>query len=97
MFLNIVKNVKIAEYENLNSNFENVKTPVFQAILKYKSQASIIEIKGKLKKPKFTFDEVDNEKIIKEIKRLNKNKTSQKFDFPITLLKKTLIFLQVFR
>ena len=33
-FSKIVKVLKIPEYENLNSNFENMKGPVFEAILK---------------------------------------------------------------
>ena len=35
---------------------------------------------------KFTFHEVDNEKIIKEIKRLDKNKASQISDILITII-----------
>ena len=46
-FSNIVKNLKIPEYENLNPNFEKVKDPVFKAILKYKNHPSIIAIKEK--------------------------------------------------
>ena len=68
-FSNIVKNVNIPEYENLNRNFENVKDPVLKEIWKYKNNPGIIAIKEKSKKSKFTFHEVDNEKIIKEIKR----------------------------
>ena len=81
-FSNIVKNLKIPEHENLNPNFENVKDPVFKAILKYKNRSSINAIKEKSKNSKFTFHEVDNEKIIKEIKRLSKNKVSQKSNIP---------------
>ena len=43
-FSKIVKILKIPEYENLNPNFENVKEPVFKAILKYKNQPSITAI-----------------------------------------------------
>ena len=64
-FSNIVKHLKIPEHENLNPNFENVKDPVFAAFLKYKNHPSNIAIKEKLKNSKFTFHEVDNEKIIK--------------------------------
>ena len=38
------------------------------------------------KNSKVSFHEVDNETIIKEIKRLNKNKASQKSDIPITII-----------
>ena len=74
--MNIIKIWKILEYENLNPNFENVKGPVFKAILKL----------TKIKNLKFTFHEVDNEKIIKEIKGLNKNKASQRSDIPIIII-----------
>ena len=80
--------LKNPEYENLNPNFEKVKDTVFKAILKYKNHPSITAIKQKEKNSKYTFHEVDNEKIIKEIKRLNKNKASQKFDIPITIIQK---------
>ena len=43
--------------------------------------------KRKIKKnSNFTFHEADNEKITKEIWRLNKNKASQKSDIPITII-----------
>ena len=64
----------------------------FKAILKYKNHPCFIAIKRKSKNSKFTFDEVDNEKIIKEIKRLNKNKASQKSDIPITIVHENLQF-----
>ena len=54
--------------------------------MKYKNQPSIIAIKQKSKNSKFTFHEVDNENIIKEILRLNKNKGSQESDIPITII-----------
>ena len=76
-FSNIVKNLKIPEYENLNRNFRKVKDPVLKAILKYKNHLSIIGLKEKSKNSKFTFHGVDNERIIKEIKKLNENKGSQ--------------------
>ena len=47
VFSNIVKNLKIPEYENLNCNFQKVKDPVLKAILKYKNHPSIIAIKEK--------------------------------------------------
>ena len=84
---NIVKKLKIPEYENLNSNIENIKDPVFRAILKYKNHPSIIAINEKSKNAKFSFHEVNNEKIAKEIRRLNKNKASQKSDIPIRIIK----------
>ena len=84
-FSNIVKNLKIREYQNLN-RISKGKNPVLKAILKYKNHPSIIAIKEKSKNPKFTFHEVDNERIIKEIKSLNKNKASQKSDIPITII-----------
>ena len=54
-FSNIVKNLKIPEYENLDRNFENVEDPVLRAILKYKNHPSITVIKEKAKNSVFTF------------------------------------------
>ena len=85
-FSNIVKNLKIPEYENRDRNFENVKDPVLRAILKYKNHPSITVIKEKAKNSVFSFYEVDKDKIKKEINRLNKNKASQKSDIPIKII-----------
>ena len=82
---NIVKNVKIPEYENLDRNFENVEDPVLRAILKY-NHPSITVIKEKAKNSVFSFYEVDKDKIKKEINRLNKNKASQKSDIPVKII-----------
>ena len=54
--------------------------------MKYRNQPSIIAIKENSKNSKFTFHEVDYQKIINEIKRLNKNKASQKSGIPITII-----------
>ena len=48
-FSNIVKNLKIPKYENLNCNIQKVKDPVLKATLKYKNHPSIIAIKEKSK------------------------------------------------
>ena len=85
-FSNIVKTLKIPEYENLDPNFENVKDPIFTAILKYKNHPSITAIKEKAKNAKFSFHEVGKDKIKKEINRLNKNKASQKSDIPTKII-----------
>ena len=71
---------------NFNPNFENVKDLIFKAILKYKNQPSIIAIREKSKYSKFTFHEVDNNKIVKEIMRLKNNKASQNSDILITII-----------
>ena len=84
--MNIVKNLKIPECENLDPNFENVKDPIFRAILKYKNHPSITAIKEKAKNAIFSFHEVGKDKIKKEINRLNKNKASQKSDIPAKII-----------
>ena len=80
------KNLKIPEYDNLNSKIENVKDVVFRGILKYKNHPSTVAIKEILKNAKFSFHE-GNKKIAKEIRRLNENKASQKSDIPIRIIK----------
>ena len=54
--------------------------------MKYKNSPSITAIKEKSKSSKLAFHEDDNEKIIKEIKRLDQNKASQNSDTPITII-----------
>ena len=54
--------------------------------MKNKDHPSIIAIKEESKNSKFTFHEVDNEKIIKEIKRWNKNIVSQKSNIVIAII-----------
>ena len=46
----------------------------------------MILIKKKSENLKFTIHEVDDEKIIKEIKMSNKKKASQKSDIPIRII-----------
>ena len=82
-FSNIVKDLKITEYENLDRSFENVEDPVLRAILNYKNHPSITVIKEKAKNSVFSFYEVVQDKIEKEINRLNKVKASRKSDIPI--------------
>ena len=63
--------------------------PKISAQIKNRLNTSLLEYhcnKRKIKNLKLTFRKVDNEKIIKEIKRLNKNKASQKPDIPITII-----------
>ena len=85
-FSNIVKDLKIPEYGNLDRNFENVEDSVLRAILKYKNHPSITVRKKKGKNSVSSFYEVDKDKIKKEINRLNKNKASQKSDIPIKII-----------
>ena len=74
-----------------------LKIQFLRQFLKYKNHPSIIGIKEKSKNSRFTFHEVDNKKVIKEIRRLNKNKAPQKSVIPISqLFTKTLIFLPIF-
>ena len=78
-FSNTVKNLIILEYENLNSNIENIKDRVFKAISKNNNNLSL-QIKER-----FYFHEVSNEKLEKEIRRLNEYKASQKSTFILQL------------
>ena len=78
----------MTEYENLDHNFEKVIDAVLKTILKYKNHPSITAIKEKSKSSKLAFHEDDNERIIKEIKRLDKNKASQNSGTRITIIRK---------
>ena len=58
-FPNIVKKLNIPEFNSNNSVTENIKDPVFKAILKYKNHPSILAIQKYSKNKTFYFEEVN--------------------------------------
>ena len=65
-FPNIVKNFNIPEFNSNNSVTENIKDPVFKAILKYKNHPSILAIQKYSKNKTFHFEVVNIEKVEKK-------------------------------
>ena len=95
-FSNIVKKLNIPKFNSNNSVTENIKDPVFKAILKYKNHPSILAIQKYSKNKTFHFKEVNFGEVEKEILKLDKTKASQKTDIPTRIIKEILIYLRTF-
>ena len=67
LFSNIVKNLGIPVYDDFDPIIENMKDPVYKAILKYKNHPSILEIKDMRENSIFCFKEITIEGIEKKI------------------------------
>ena len=89
-FSNIVKKLNIPKFNSNNSVTENIKDPVFKAILKYKNHPSILAIQKYSKNKTFHFEEVNIEEVEKEILKLDKIKASQKTDIPTRTIKENI-------
>ena len=89
-FSNIVKKLNIPKFNSNNSVTENMKGPVFKAILKYKNHPSILAIQKYSKNKTFHFEEVNIEEVEKEILKLDKIKASQKTDIPTRTIKENI-------
>ena len=85
-FANIVTNLNIPQFNQIDRTSENISDPVIKAIVKYRAHPSIITIKENCpSKSNFNFNEkVD---ILKEIKMLQSNKATQNTDIPTKLIK----------
>ena len=87
-FGNIVKNLNISQYFDLDFVIENIKDPTLKAILKYKKHPSILAIRNKCNRNGiFSFREVSFKEIETEIRLLKLNKASQNSDIPTKIIK----------
>ena len=67
---------------------ENINDPLLKAIVRYQNHPSIVAIKKFCdSKSHFSFKNVQNEKILKELNNLNINKATQKTDIPTKIIK----------
>ena len=90
-FSNIAQNLKISRYTNEEPIVSNINDPTLKAILKYRNHPSITAIQNKCKiKDSFSFVEVDQRQIEKEILKLDANKASQSSDIPIKIVKENI-------
>ena len=76
-FSNIVKNLEIPQYNQVDSICQNIKDPVFKAIIKYRNHPNIIPIKARCANSKFSFSFIEKKNVLKEIKNLQINKATQ--------------------
>ena len=77
-FSNIVKKLNIRKFNSNNSITENIKDPVFKAILEYNNQTSTLAIQKYSKNKAFHLEKVNIGEVEKEILKLGKTKASQK-------------------
>ena len=84
---NIVKKLNIPKFNSNNSVIENIKNPVFKAILKDKNHPSILAIQKYSKSKTFHFEKVNIGEVGKEILKLDKTKASQKINIPTRIIK----------
>ena len=87
-FSNIIKNLGIPQYNEIDPVSQNIDDTLMKAIMKYRCQPSIIAIKEKCNSNfSFSFSQVERDEIMKEISRLNINKATQSTDIPTKLIK----------
>ena len=74
----------------MNQNFQNIDDPVNRAIEMYKYYPSIILIHNNVdNQNKFSLELIALSDIVKEIKDINRNKSSTKDSIPPKILKRT--------
>ena len=87
-FANIVTNLNIPQFNQIDRTSENISDPVIKAIVKYRAHPSIIAIKENCtSKSNFNFSFVEQVDILNEIKMLHPNKATQNTDIPTKLIK----------
>ena len=77
-FSNIVKKLNIRKFNSNNSITENIKDPVFKAILEYNNYPSTLAIQKYSRNKAFHLEKVNIGEVGKEILKLGKTKASQK-------------------
>ena len=94
-FSNIVKNLKIPEYQCENDLHNRLSShPALQAIMKYRNHPSINIIRHFSQRySSFYFSQVEKNTVLKEIRRLSSKKAIQETDIPVKILKKIADFL----
>ena len=87
-FSNIIKNLGILQYNEIDPVSQNIEDTLMKAIIKYRCHRSIIAIKEKCNSNfSFSFSQVERDEIMKEISRLKINKATQSTDIPTKLIK----------
>ena len=81
-FSNIVKNLNISRYSEVDSVARNMTDPTLRAKLKCKDHLSILAITSQCEAKTFCFTDVNTEDIKKEIFKLN-SKASQVLDISV--------------
>ena len=96
-FSNVVTNLNIPQFNQIDRTSENISDPVIKAIVKYRAHLSVTAIKENCTfKSNFNFLFVEKVDILKEIKMLQSNKATQNTNIPTKLIKdNTDIFAEI--
>ena len=93
-FSNIVKNLKILEYQCENDLHSRLSSyPALQAVMKYRNHPSINIIRHFSQRySSFYFSQVEKNTVLKEIRRLGSKKAAQETDIRVEILKENADF-----
>ena len=84
----VVTNLNIPHFNQIDGTSENISDPVIKAIVKYKAHPSVTAIKESCtSQSNFNFSFVEKVYILKEIKTLQSNKVTQNTNIPTKLIK----------
>ena len=87
-FSNVITNLNIPQFNQIDRSSENISDPVIKAIVKYRAHPSVTAIKENCTfKSNFNFLFVEKVDILKEIKMLQSNKATQNTNIPTKLIK----------
>ena len=92
-FSNVVQNLNISRFPDSDPLIRNIKDMTLKATLEYTKHPSIIAIENAYRDVScFSFVEITEAGIDKEILNLNGNKASQNSDMPTKVIKKNRYF-----
>ena len=86
-FSNIIKNLEISLYNQVEPICQNIKDPLIKAIIKKKNQPIIIAIKERYTNSKFSCSFTEKNDVLKEIKYLQINEATQDSGISTKLVK----------
>ena len=86
-FSNVVKNLKIPEYNETNPLPEEIANPTLKSIIKCDKYSSVTAIRNLNIRSHFEFSFDSVAEVLKEIKKLNLCKAAQSTDIPVKILK----------
>ena len=94
-FTNIIKDLEIPQYNQIDPICQNIIDPVIKAIIKYRNHPRIIAIKERCSNLKFSSSFNEKDYTLKEIKNLQINMLHKTQIFQLNSLKITQIYLLV--
>ena len=87
-FINTVSNLELSQNSHITNDSEHLVDPVEKAIFKFKDHPSIIEIRKHVKNSnRFSFTNISESDMLKQIERLNTKKSGTFGNIPIKMLK----------